>query len=129
MEDYVRYSAIRDKLGLKDSDIAAAINVTKSTFSDWKYSRSRPNVEKYVRIAKHIGTSAEYLFLGENPSTSSQFDVMSKDEKFMQYIQILWNLPKNYRKDIYKQIDYVSRDYDESLKKENYSNDYSEHIA
>ena len=61
---YKRYCALRDKEGLKDADIAKALNITKSTFSDWKKGKSRPNVEKMVRIAAFLGTSVEYIMTG-----------------------------------------------------------------
>ena len=40
---YEIYCKLRDSKGMKDSDVAKATGITKSTFSDWKNGRSNPN--------------------------------------------------------------------------------------
>ena len=68
---YNIYCKIRDKLGYKDSTVAAGAGVTKSTFSDWKAGRYQPKDEKLQKIASFLGVSVEYLKKGEdsNPET------------------------------------------------------------
>ena len=62
---YNRYTDLRDRAGLRDADVARAIGVTRSTFSDWKKGKSSPNVEKLLRLAVFFDTSIEYLVIGE----------------------------------------------------------------
>lgn len=77
---YERYCALRDTQGLKDSAIAYALDITPSTFSDWKKGKSQPNVDKLVKIARYLGTSVEYLVTGEDPAPLPQI-VLSSDEE------------------------------------------------
>ena len=46
MTAYERYCRIRDSKGFKDADVAKATGIYKSTFSDWKYGRSVPKIDK-----------------------------------------------------------------------------------
>lgn len=47
---YTDYELIRDAKGYKDSDVASATGITKSTFSDWKSGRSKPKGEKLSKL-------------------------------------------------------------------------------
>nr|DAG79995.1 MAG TPA: Repressor protein CI [Caudoviricetes sp.] len=58
---YEIYCKLRDAKGLKDADVAKATGITKSTFSDWKSGRSKPNAEKLKKIADFLDTMTEYL--------------------------------------------------------------------
>ena len=62
---YEIYCKVRDRLGLKDADIAREAGITKSTFSDWKNGRSCPKDEKLRKIAKVLGVTVDYLKTGE----------------------------------------------------------------
>ena len=50
---YERYCEIRDKCGLKDSDVAKGAGITKSTFSDWKAARYTPKQDKMQKISDY----------------------------------------------------------------------------
>ena len=76
---YERYCTLRDNLKLKDSTIASSLNITPSTFSDWKKGKSQPNVDKLVKIARYLGTTVEYLVTGETSDIPSV--VLSSDEE------------------------------------------------
>lgn len=80
---YEIYCKLRDSKGLKDSDIAKATGITKSTFSDWKNGRSKPKDEKLLKIAEFFGVTLDYLRTGENKkefaSRSSELNL--RDEK------------------------------------------------
>ena len=62
---YEIYCKLRDLRNCKDSDVAKATGITKSTFSDWKSGRSNPKGEKLRKIADYFGVSVEYLTTGE----------------------------------------------------------------
>lgn len=63
---YERYCELRDKLNLKDADVAKACGITPSTFSDWKKGKSAPNADKQRKIAAFLNVSVEYLATGKN---------------------------------------------------------------
>lgn len=64
---YKIYCDLRNAKGCRDSDVAKATNITKSTFSDWKNGRSEPKTEKLLKIADYFGVSFEYLTTGKEP--------------------------------------------------------------
>lgn len=73
---YEKYCQARDSLGYKDSDIAKATGITKSTFTDWKKGRSKPKIDKIQKIADFLGVSSDYLLAdGESASKDSPVDV------------------------------------------------------
>ena len=62
---YERYCMLRDSSGLRDADVATRLGFAKSTLSDWKRGKSKPNVENLYKIAKLFHTTIEYLLTGE----------------------------------------------------------------
>lgn len=63
---YEIYCKLRDMKKCKDSDVAKATGITKSTFSDWKSGRSEPKREKMQKIADYFNVTVEYLMTGES---------------------------------------------------------------
>ena len=61
---YDIYCRLRDDKKLKDSDVAKATGITKSTFSDWKTGRSKPKQDKLQKIADFFGVTLDYLMNG-----------------------------------------------------------------
>ena len=78
---YERYCKLRDNLGIKDSILAKDLNITASTFSDWKKGKSTPNADKLLKIARYLDTTVEYLMTGEEPHTASGSFPLSEQEK------------------------------------------------
>lgn len=66
---YEIYVKLRDEKGVRDSDVARATGITKSTFSDWKNGRSIPKDEKLQKIADYFGVSVHYLRTGKKGQT------------------------------------------------------------
>lgn len=58
---YEKYIALRDAKGVTDYAVAKATGIGVSTFSDWKSGRSKPKVEKLVKIAEYFGVTMEEL--------------------------------------------------------------------
>lgn len=58
---YTKYVELRDKKGVTDAAVAKDTNIPKSTFTDWKNGRSKPKIEKLMKIAKFFGVSVEEL--------------------------------------------------------------------
>ena len=61
---YTRYAELRDAKGLKDFDVAKASSIPSSTFSDWKSGKSKPKLEKLMKIAKVLECPLEALIEG-----------------------------------------------------------------
>lgn len=79
---YEIYCELRDSKGLKDSDIAKATGITKSTFSDWKNGRSKPKNAKLQKIADYFNVSLSYLSTGkEDTSETAETKLTEKDER------------------------------------------------
>ena len=63
---YNRYCLLRDEKGYVDADVARMANITKSTFSDWKSGKSKPNAEKLLAISQCLETTVEFLMTGKD---------------------------------------------------------------
>ena len=61
MTKYEKYCKLRNSKNLRDSDVARATEIGKSTFSDWKSGRSEPKNAKLQRIAEFLGVSINYF--------------------------------------------------------------------
>ncbi|KAA8502004.1 helix-turn-helix transcriptional regulator [Mediterraneibacter catenae] len=58
---YKKYEELRDKAGVTDYRVSMDTGIPKSTFSEWKSGRSKPKLEKLVKIADYFGVSIEYF--------------------------------------------------------------------
>ena len=77
MTKYEIYCALRDEKGVKDKNVADALGITRSTFSDWKSGRSEPKADKMIRIAEYFGVSYSYLMglTTDKTTPRSKFDI------------------------------------------------------
>lgn len=117
MTTYERYCKIRDAKGYKDSQVAAATGIGKSTFSDWKNGRSNPKNDKMQKIADLFEVSVEYLLTGEenkgyylNEETAKLAQEMFEDEDMRSLFNMKRNMPPErfkthmeFMKNLYKQ--------------------------
>ncbi|MBO5197599.1 MAG: helix-turn-helix transcriptional regulator [Lachnospiraceae bacterium] len=78
---YEIYCKLRDEKNCKDSDVAKATGITKSTFSDWKVGRSAPKNDKLQKIADYFGVPIDYLMTGKESPESKEPALTSKDER------------------------------------------------
>lgn len=58
---YTRYVELREASGVNDHTVAKETGIPPSTFSDWKSGKSKPKLEKLIKIAKYFGVSVEEL--------------------------------------------------------------------
>ena len=63
---YDKYAELRDRMGMKDADVARISGIGRSTFSDWKNGRSAPKSEKLKKIAAALGVDAGFFMKGED---------------------------------------------------------------
>lgn len=80
---YEIYCKLRNKRGVKDSDVVKATGITKSTFSDWKSGRSKPKNDKLQKIADYFGVPLSYLLTGEleMPTKEKAPELTARDER------------------------------------------------
>ena len=82
---------MRDKKGVKDSTVADALGITKSTFTGWKQGTLRPNTEKLYKIAGYFDTTIEYLLTGREPGYKdeyqSEYDCSEEDFRLVKIIK------------------------------------------
>lgn len=57
-----RLNHLLDERRLSQADLALAVDMSKSTVSEWANDKSMPAVDKAIRLAKHFGVSLDYLF-------------------------------------------------------------------
>lgn len=77
---YEIYCKLRDAKKLKDSQVALATGITKSTFSDWKNGRSNPKHDKLQKIADYFEVTLEYLTTGKEDAPK-ETTLTPKDER------------------------------------------------
>lgn len=58
---YEKYLKLRNEKGVTDTEVANKTGIVQSTFSDWKIGRSKPKVEKLMKLAKYFGVPIEYF--------------------------------------------------------------------
>ena len=56
---YEKYEELRDAKGVNDAKVSEATGIPRSTFTDWKQGRSKPKVEKLLKLAEYFGVSVE----------------------------------------------------------------------
>jgi len=84
MTIYERYCKARDDKKLKDSQVALATNIGKSTFSDWKSGRSVPKNDKLKKISDFLEISFEWLTTGEEKESSNGYYLNEETAKLAQ---------------------------------------------
>lgn len=61
-----RIKLLRQALGIKQADLAAAIGTTPQALSVWEVGRQEPSVKKIIALAKALRTTSDWL-LGITP--------------------------------------------------------------
>jgi len=58
---YTKYAELRDAKGIRDADVAKAIDIYPSVLTDWKNGKSSPKVDKLLKIADYFGVTLDDL--------------------------------------------------------------------
>lgn len=61
---YTKYVELRDSKGFTDSAVSSATGIPQSTFTDWKKGRSKPKLEKLIKISQFFGVPLETFVEG-----------------------------------------------------------------
>lgn len=62
VEMYEKVERLMQEKGVKASDVAKAIGISSSVFTDWKKGRYTPKADKLYSIAQYFGVPMEYFF-------------------------------------------------------------------
>lgn len=65
--DYDKYVAFKSERGLTDYRVANDTDITASTFTDWKNGRSKPKIDKILKIANYYNVPIE-TFVADVPA-------------------------------------------------------------
>lgn len=71
----------RVRAGLTQGQIAAAVGVATTTYSNWELGKREPNVLKIKALAKVLGVTGDYL-LGLEPIDQLEKDYIKLREKY-----------------------------------------------
>lgn len=58
----LKLAEARKKSGLTQQEVAALLNVTKSSVSNWENGYSRPNIQIAISLSKMLNKKLEDLF-------------------------------------------------------------------
>lgn len=58
---YSIYAELRDRVGLTDYKVSCGTGISRSTFTEWKFGRSKPKADKLLKIARFLGVPVEEL--------------------------------------------------------------------
>lgn len=67
--------SLLDKRGITARVLSEAIEVPKSTLSEWTAGREPKLSEQIIRLARFFGVSVEYLITGTHPEEQMAFDL------------------------------------------------------
>lgn len=62
---YLKFIELLNKKKLKVADVARETGISPSTFSDWKKGKSKPKVDKLMKIAETLGVPISYFLESE----------------------------------------------------------------
>ncbi len=68
-----RIAMLRREKGLKQEDVAQALNVSSQAVSKWENDQSCPDITLLPRLAKLLGVSVDILLSGEEEKTTTEF--------------------------------------------------------
>lgn len=61
MVGYEKFEILRIKKGVTVSEISKSTGIVQSTFSDWKKGKSKPKVEKLMKLADYFNVPVTYF--------------------------------------------------------------------
>lgn len=83
---YEIFAKLLEKKGLKAADVTRATGIKSPVFSEWKKGKSKPNIEKMIKIANFLGVSVEYLTTGKEKEGGETYYLNEETSKMAQDI-------------------------------------------
>lgn len=78
--------ALRRAHNYSQVELAAALNITKQTVSNWENDNIQPSVEMLVKIADYFGVTTDFL-LGRN--SNEYINVQGLSEEMIAHIHLI----------------------------------------
>lgn len=88
---YEIFIKLLEEKGISTRKLALELGISPSTFTDWKNGRSKPNLDKMVKIADYFGVSVHYLVTGKEKDTNTNF----MKEEYLKLISLYESLNDN----------------------------------
>lgn len=63
---YEKFENLRSKKGVTVSEVSRVTGIVQSTFSDWKKGKSKPKVEKLIKLADYFNVPVTYFLESED---------------------------------------------------------------
>ena len=83
---YEIFAKLLELKGLKAADVSRATGIKSPVFSEWKKGKSKPNIDKMIKIANFLGVSVEYLTTGEEKDGGEKYYLNEETAKAAQEI-------------------------------------------
>lgn len=58
---YEKFAKLCESRGVTPHKVAVETNIAPSCLTDWKANRSKPKVDKLIKLAKYFGVDVEYF--------------------------------------------------------------------
>lgn len=83
---------LMEKAEIKPTQLAKALGMSTSTFSDWSKGKGSPSLKAVIQFAEYFDVSIDYLVYGKDhaaPSTSVLEFSSSEDEELLKKFHLL----------------------------------------
>ncbi len=134
----IRFKAIREALGLKQSEIASGLDVAKPTISDLESGKYHPNFEIVSKLASVYNVNLYYLHFGTGEMFGEHFEnstgILASDdgtetiianEEWIRFLRnlkrspfLLLSVMSNYRGLMAREKDIIRGDFEKYEMKE-----------
>lgn len=82
-----RIVSARERVGLRQADLARALNTTTTSVCRWETGRQKPGLKSLQKIAKLTQLSVDYLVTGNLPDLKSGSIPLSRHRAFLQWLK------------------------------------------
>ena len=83
---YENYAEIRNRMGLRDSDVSKATGISTATLSEWKKGRYQPKIDKLEKIAKFLNVHIDAITQGGSSEIIEKLGVSIPHSKEMKLL-------------------------------------------
>jgi transcriptional regulator with XRE-family HTH domain len=103
-----RLFALMEERGIKAKQVTTDLNLSNSSFTDWRKGKGSPGVEALTKMAEYFGVSLDYLILGkesESDFMTSQRALDFSSSIDAELIRKFNQLPAEYQSKVLSYID------------------------
>lgn len=93
---YEKIERLMKEKGVKPSDVAKAVGISSSVFTDWKKGRYTPKADKLFALSRYFGVPMEYFF---DFADSVEYDMQQAQNDFEDSLR---ESAKEFEKPLYR---------------------------